>query len=225
MTLSLGAVSLSLVGVLLAWLWRTWWQLFSLAVLAASVANVFWLDHVSVTRNSMAPTLVAGDRVLFLRDAKPRLGDIMFCQRPGEPRRGVDPWTIGRVVGMTGDTVGTHAGNLLLNGAEQPSELLSRAVSFDDSVSRATMRLWSGTTHVAGVEHAWFRSPDKPFSISKTRVTGGMYLLGDNRLDSQDDSRDYGPIDPAACRGRVVARIWPHATAGSVRHGWFESVH
>lgn len=57
-----------------------------LAAGATLVAARRWLDAVEVRGDSMAPTLLPGDRLLVMR-APPRVGDVVLAPDPREPRR------------------------------------------------------------------------------------------------------------------------------------------
>lgn len=82
-----------------------WPLLAALAVLAARR-----LDVVEVRGRSMAPALLAGDRLLVARLGSPRVGDVVLAADPRNPRREL----IKRVSG-------NDAGGVVLTG-DNPSE-------------------------------------------------------------------------------------------------------
>jgi nickel-type superoxide dismutase maturation protease len=49
-------------------------------------------------------------------------------------------------------------------------------------------------------------------------TTGGVIVAGDNATASTD-SRQFGPVDPAAVQGRVVYRYHPEARRGRLGRG------
>ena len=53
---------------------------------AAAAAAHRWLDVVEVRGNSMAPTLLPGDRLLVAK-ARPRVGDVVLAPDPSTPTR------------------------------------------------------------------------------------------------------------------------------------------
>ena len=60
------------------------WPLLGLVGLVAARR---WLDVVEVRGRSMAPALLAGDRLLVARVASPRVGDVVLAPDPRDPRR------------------------------------------------------------------------------------------------------------------------------------------
>ena len=59
--------------------------------------------------------------------------------------------------------------------------------------------------------------PRRPGRLVVKRVAdvsgAGVVVLGDNPAASTD-SRQFGPVPPAAVRGRVVYRYWPESSRG-----------
>ena len=109
-------------------------------VAAAAVTGWRLVRRVEVVGDSMLPTLHAGDRLLVLRLARPRPGDVVAV---------VDPRSPARIM----------------------------------------------VKRVAAVDAA------------------GVSVLGDNPPASTD-SRDLGPLAPAAVRGRVFYRYFPASRRG-----------
>ena len=95
-----------------------------------------------------------------------------------------DDVTLKRVVGVGGDRVAIEDGLLVVNG-RRPAEPYTDPEAID-SVFFGPVRVPPGT----------------------------VFVLGDNRFDS-DDSRDYGPVAVGEVIGRVRARIWPPGRWGS----------
>ncbi len=76
------------------------------------------------------------------------------------------------------------------------------------------VRIDRGTVYVDGVK---FSEPyvryDDPRSFPEVAVpTGSVYVLGDNRADS-DDSRFFGSVPLERILGRALAGIWPPSFA------------
>ena len=55
-----------------------------------------------------------------------------------------------------------------------------------------------------GVHREWWMGP------------GEYFVMGDNRKDSQDDSRSFGPVDRGLVLGRVWFRCWPPRAWGRI---------
>ena len=65
-------------------------------------------------------------------------------------------------------------------------------------------------TESRGIHREWWMGP------------GEYFVMGDNRGDSEDDSRAFGPVDRGLVLGRVWFRCWPLRAWGRVpRSGYF----
>jgi signal peptidase I len=128
------------------------------AVVAALLLRGFLVESLAVTSGSMAPTLLAGDRVLVWKPAYglrlpfaglrpgdavlPRRGDVVVIGGPG--RRGGD-W-IKRVVGLPGDVIEIREQVLLVNGVPQPRNP-SGELAYDE-LNEETGIWWTDTCRV-----------------------------------------------------------------------------
>jgi signal peptidase I len=83
-----------------------------------------------------------------------------------------------RVAALGGDTIGIEDGVLVVNGRQ----LREKYVDY------------------SRVDGFYFGPVDVP--------RGEVFLLGDNRGNSQD-SRDFGPVRESEVVGRLLVRIWP----------------
>lgn len=64
------------------------------------------------------------------------------------------------------------------------------------------------------------RRPDRTMIKRVAGFTaGGVVVLGDNTAASTD-SRHFGPVDPAAVRGRVAYRYFPETRRGRPGTRW-----
>lgn len=158
---------------------------------------------------SMEPTLKVGDRVLVDRllahlGAKPKVGQIVVFNPPAGA--GTDDERCGhanegpgllrpcglsvtkrssttfvkRVVGVGGDRLAIRGGHVYRNGKREADAFI---------------------TPCGG-------SPECTFKGTIVVPKGDVYLMGDNRGDS-DDSRYWGPVPQSAVIGKVIARYWP----------------
>ena len=110
-----------------------------------------------------------------------------LSMRARDPHRGEivvasDPRThasiVKRVVAVAGDSVGIDNGQLVVND----------------------VKVVEGYIDNEGMDGYYFGPDVVP--------PGHVFLLGDNRLTSED-SRAFGPVDVDAVDGRLLATIWP----------------
>jgi len=65
------------------------------------------------------------------------------------------------------------------------------------------------------LDETYVRYPDDRSFPEVTVPAGSLYVLGDNRADS-DDSRFWGFVPQSAVLGKAVAGIWPLGHAGAL---------
>jgi signal peptidase I len=145
----------------------------------------------AVPSGSMSPTVAAGERVLaeLIGPDEVRRGDIVVFRRA----EWGDLPMVKRVVGVGGDTVeccGT-AGLLTVNGREIEEPYLRG----------------SGTGGAAAASAS-------PLTFTARVPAGHLFLLGDERLHSQDsrtriDDPARGSVPVSAVEARVDAIAWP----------------
>jgi signal peptidase I len=181
-------------------------------LVVATVMRVFFVDVFEMPHNGMAPTLLAGDHVLVWRNGKPDLGDIMLCQHPARPEASV----IGRVVAFAGHTVSTDTRGELYVDEDRGNIEWQPDVHFFDTTRQKLFDMRHGTIDYGRKHrHDFFVEQGTTFQVRTYTVQRGIYLLGDNRSDSWDDSRDFGEVDPAKCKGQVFG--W-YALSAPERH-------
>ncbi len=88
---------------------------------------------------------------------------------------------IKRVVALGGDRVAIKGGRVLVNGLELGEPYLVHAADHDASL-------------------------DLPETLVEP---GKIFVLGDNRIVSQDSRRSFGPIDARHVVGRAILALWP----------------
>lgn len=193
-----------------------WLLLLSLAV--ATVLRLFFVDAAVVGHNAMAPTIVAGDEVLVLRNATLAPGDIALCMHPTDENAHV----LGRVLGMRGDELSGIRGTISRNGRVfRPQE--KDQVLFDDTVQGEKQRVQRVRFPMETRPYDAFLHPTRTFSMSPVKVSEGLFLLGDNLAHPAQDSRVFGEVDPAQCIGKVLLRLWPAKNSPDVLgHGYFD---
>lgn len=155
-----------------------------LVILLVSFALVFGfvrpfvVEAFWIPSGSMIPTLQINDRVLVNK----------FIYRFTEPERGDivvfrsvddgDTELIKRVVALPGDTVAVRSGRLIVNGERQREPFTNK------------------------------NFPDRSFYARTTVPKNNVFVMGDNRANSQD-SRVFGPLPKKNIEGEAFLRFWP----------------
>ena len=154
-----------------------------LVIVGLLVVRHFALQVVTVSGESMEPTLRSGDRVLLdkitFRTRAIERGDIVVV----EPTTGsIDGTTnnVKRVIAFGGESVSIEGGKVFVNG-----------VPLEEPYAR-------GESASAACVH------DNPCIVPDDHV----FVMGDNRGGSMD-SRDLGPIDDDDLVGRAFVVFWP----------------
>ena len=163
--------------------------LFLLILLAVAVRLYRTYISVEIGSNSMAPTLVRGDKVLVnvmaYRKRPPQRGDIVYMRDPVRK----EETEVKRVVGLPGEWVAIVGGRVYIRRGRSGWTPLDEPYVKNNIVERP-MR--------------WF-VPE-----------GHIFVLGDNR-ERSEDSRDWGPVPLDLVIGRVVYRYSPWSRHGPVR--------
>ncbi len=186
-----------------------WFGVF--VVLVYVVGRLFFFDVYELGYNDMAPTLVAGDQVLVYRHGTPDLGDIVVCDDPQDATRRV----VGRVVGLPGSTVAIERGLLKINnvvarteGAEQGRFRLIDVPNHGYEYNLARTRELLGNN-----PHDIVTMPNRSIELRPRRVQQGLFLLSDSRTLGRD-SRHYGEVAAASCKGEVFFLVSAAAGTG-----------
>ncbi len=81
-----------------------------------------------------------------------------------------------------------------------------------------TVQMRLGRVYVNGQlqEESFVRSPGFFDMESRQIPEGAVFVMGDNRTDSED-SRSFGPVSTELIKGKVVVRIWPVKAAGRIK--------
>ena len=172
-----------------------WLRRWAEALVVALLVVTFVGTTVGIEGNSMAPSLLDGERALVPRYETwaARLGlrswssgDVVYFRAPGDTPRTLlerftgGPFVIKRVVASGGQTVDVRAGRILVDGVPQPEAYLN-------GLRLANVRLTSVLV------------PE-----------GHLFVLGDDRspLGSRD-SRAFGPVPADTIQGRAAWVVWP----------------
>ena len=154
------------------------------------VIQTFVAQPYKVQQQSMEHTLEP-DQYVLVDKLTPRFdtykrGDIVVFTPPPDWSREDDTPFIKRVIGLGGDTVDIHDGNVFINGTKIHEGYLFAPEPGDPAQP----------TSVPGDEHQWIIP------------AGEVFLMGDHRANSSD-SRTFGPVETSQVIGRAWLRYWP----------------
>ena len=152
-------------------------------VLVFGFVRPFVVEAFWIPSASMVPTLKYGDRVLVNK----------FIYRFTEPERGDvvvfksvqddQQDLIKRVVGVPGDKISVRGGRLFVNDELQREPYVNK------------------------------KMPDRSFAAPTTVPQNHIFVMGDNRANSQD-SRVFGPVPKGNIEGEAFLRFWPPGRVG-----------
>ena len=152
-------------------------------VLVFGFVRPFVVEAFWIPSASMVPTLKYGDRVLVNK----------FIYRFTEPERGDvvvfksvqddQQDLIKRVVGVPGDKISVRGGRLFVNDELQREPYVNK------------------------------KMPDRSFAAPTTVPQNHIFVMGDNRANSQD-SRVFGPVPKENIEGEAFLLFWPPGRVG-----------
>ncbi|MEE9416850.1 MAG: signal peptidase I, partial [Acidimicrobiales bacterium] len=160
------------------------------ALAVALIIKSFLLQAYYIPSPSMEQTLVEDDRVLVNKLSKAaNRGDVMVFKRPviqqGQPED-----LIKRVIATAGETVEVRGGTIYIDGKELVEPYIGEGVVTNGPV-------WTENCANDSSEQNSCLVPE-----------GHIFMMGDNRGNSQD-SRRFGPIDTDLVVGRAFLKVWP----------------
>ena len=161
--------------------------------------------HIAV---SLAPTLRAGDTILFMTRGKGGMGDLVRCKDPEDPAK----FVVGRIVGLPLDKVETDGIELVVNGKHYNSQAAcpeSLDTRVENPTTHASVVLRCDEVEIGGGWHYRGYISQETRSERKTVDVGAgrVFLLSDNR-SYFDDSRSFGTVPLSSCSGRIFFRVW-----------------
>jgi signal peptidase I len=156
---------------------------------------------------SISPSVRGGDLILLWRLTKPGFGDLALCAEPNKPERVV----IGRIAGISKDTVEVTGADIKRNGKRQAIEsdcTLRTFTEHDPSSGHEVeqgcqMEDLGGKTNMRG---ELVTDSPLPAEVKTTVPMGNVWLVSDNRLFPYD-SRDFGPVPSDTCTETVFYRL------------------
>ena len=174
-----------------------------LTLLIYLVIHNFVAQPFEVQQRSMVPTIAPAEYILIDK-LTPRFdgyhyGDVVVFEPPNaEP--GTDPTPfIKRIIGLPGDTVSLDNGRVFLTQPGGSPILIEEPyVAFDEEGGSAPTLC-----------------PDPDCPNAWEIPAGSYFVMGDNRLESQD-SRSFGPIEEELILGRAWLRYFPLERVGII---------
>lgn len=176
-----------------------WLAIVAVAVVAAILLRDFVVEPFWIPSGSMEPTLQKNDRLLVNKLSydfySVHRGDIVvFKKPPDETTPGITD-LVKRVVGLPGETISSHYGQVYINGRYLREPWLPK--------------IDQGVTVFPSSIPGCLPSPPGSCRIP----SGDYFMLGDNRTDSAD-SRVIGPVPGNLFIGRAFILIWPLSRIG-----------
>jgi signal peptidase I len=160
-----------------------------LAILIAFILRTFVVQAYKIPSSSMEDSLLGGDFILvnklYYHYKEPRSGEIIVFKYPLNPSKDM----VKRVVATEGQTVEITNKMVYVDGKIVPDPLLAKHVD----------------PRILPVDYST-RDNFGPAQVP----AGHLFVLGDNRDDSQD-SRDWGFLDMSYIKGKAVIVYWSWA--------------
>lgn len=149
-----------------------------------------------IPSESMLPSLEIGDRLIVekisYRFGTPKRGDIVVFNPPPEAGSNGNAF-IKRVIGLPGESLDIHAGQVIVDGKVLNEPYIMEAPRYPDP-------MWEKLGLPGGIVPA-----------------GKVFVMGDNRNNSQD-SHVWGALPIENIIGQTVFRFWPIPRIGPVTH-------
>ena len=179
--------------------------LFIVALAVAIVLKTFVVQAFFIPSGSMEPTLEPGDRVLVQKVVYgPDRGDVIVFSDP-QGRPGPDRGIVGGFLHWLSSTL----------GIERPEheDFIKRVIGLPGE----TVELRDGRLFIDGVRirEPYLKGAVDTRDYGPVRVPeGALFVLGDNRLNSNDSRFGLGfvPVDKVV--GRAFAIVWPPSRVG-----------
>ena len=150
------------------------------AVILAFLIDTFVIVNAQIPSGSMENTIMTGDRVfgnrLAYKFSDPKRFDIIIFKYPDDESQ----LFIKRIIGLPGETVEIHDGNIYINGSDSPLEDVDIKEPMEGSFG--------------------------PYTVPE----GCYFVMGDNRNNSRDSRYwENTFVSEDEILGKAVFRYWP----------------
>ena len=150
------------------------------AVILAFLIDTFVIVNAQIPSGSMENTIMTGDRVfgnrLTYKFSDPKRFDIIIFKYPDDESQ----LFIKRIIGLPGETVEIHDGNIYINGSDSPLEDVDIKEPMEGSFG--------------------------PYTVPE----GCYFVMGDNRNNSRDSRYwENTFVSEDEILGKAVLRYWP----------------
>lgn len=183
------------------------WGGFTLFLALILISRWLIWSPVTVDGHSMDPTLQDKERLIMLRTEHLNRFDIVVA---GEvDQSGKEKLIVKRIIGLPGDTIRYDNDVLYINEEKVEEPYLKEYLTlFEKDKLQETYSYSSYFQSLALSAEAFTLDANGQTSFTVTVPEGEYYLLGDDRLVSQD-SRRVGTFKKEAIQGEIVFRMWP----------------
>jgi len=174
----------------------------------AIVLKTVFVQAFYIPSGSMEPTLRPGDRVLVRKIAyEPDRGDIIVFSDP-QGRPGPDRGVVGGFLHWLSEGVGF--------ARPEHEDFIKRVIGLPGE----TVELRNGRLYVDGVqiEQPYLAGRQDTRDYGPVKVPDGeLFVLGDNRLNSNDSRFGLGFVPVDKVIGRAFVIVWPPSRMGWLR--------
>ena len=195
---------------------ESWGKFFlDLVIIWAVVMGIFFLIfHFVLSNNtvlgpSMQPTFQNGDRLIAIRHAKIKRGEVVIVKAPDEP----GTFYIKRVIGLPGEKIVSKDNQIYINGKKIAQPWLTKGrnlIDNDTEIFYSATQNFTMKSLARSSQYQQFYTKSQLKYINKTnRIPKGTYfVMGDHRSVSKD-SRLIGTIKRTNIVGVVKLRYSP----------------
>ena len=176
-----------------------------IALIVAILVKTFLIQAFYIPSGSMEPTLKPGDRVLVMKAFDtPQRGDIVVFENP-KPGRQPDRGIVDGFLHWLSEGLGF--------ARPVDEDFIKRVIGLPGE----TVELRNGTLLVDGLEvdEPYLRGPTDTRDFGPVQVPKDkLFVLGDNRLNSNDSRYGLGFVPRDKVVGEAFVVIWPPSRVG-----------